>query len=330
MSSTRAPKPPSASSTSTRSPASRALPDRTISSLGPDDRVAALEGGARRERAQAACAVLELRAAALERAGAARGASRSCVPSSRCRARSRLRRAPRSSPARERSSRSSSSRQVGDDEPAGDARSRGADVGGEVAERRVLLVADRAHDRHRAVGDRAHEPLVAERAAGPRSCRRRARRRRRRRRSRAEGAQRLDDGARRRAGPGRSVSATSTCAGGKRVVIAVSTSRLAAASLPVTSPIRRGQERQRPLALGCEQPFGGELLPSAARAPPGARRGRSARARARAAGTRRAPRTAPVGRTTWTRSPSASSSRSASNWPRGIETPRHDAVAAGP
>ena len=42
-------------------------------------------------------------------------------------------------------------------------------------------------------------------------------------------------------------------------MIAVSTSRLAAASLPVTSPIRRGSARQRPLALGREEPLGGEL-----------------------------------------------------------------------
>ena len=53
-------------------------------------------------------------------------------------------------------------RQVRDDEPAGDARGGGANVSGQVAERRVLLVADRAHDGNRAVGDRPHEPLVAE------------------------------------------------------------------------------------------------------------------------------------------------------------------------
>ena len=39
----------------------------------------------------------------------------------------------------------------------------------------------------------------------------------------------------------------------------MSTSRFAAASLPVTSPIRRGKQRQRALALGGEEPFGGEL-----------------------------------------------------------------------
>ena len=53
--------------------------------------------------------------------------------------------------------------EVRHDEAAGDRRRRGADVGGEVDERRVLLVADRRDDRHRAGGDRAHEPLVRER-----------------------------------------------------------------------------------------------------------------------------------------------------------------------
>ena len=53
--------------------------------------------------------------------------------------------------------------EVRHDEPSGDGRRRGADVGGEVDERRVLLVPDRRDDRHRARGDRAHEPLVGER-----------------------------------------------------------------------------------------------------------------------------------------------------------------------
>ena len=53
--------------------------------------------------------------------------------------------------------------EVGDDEPAGDGRRRRADVGGEVAERRVLLVADGRDDRHGAGGDRPHEALVGER-----------------------------------------------------------------------------------------------------------------------------------------------------------------------
>ena len=53
--------------------------------------------------------------------------------------------------------------EIGDDEAAGHRRGRGADVGGEVDERRVLLVPDRGHDRHRALGDRADEALVRER-----------------------------------------------------------------------------------------------------------------------------------------------------------------------
>ena len=213
-------------------------------------------------------------------------------------------------------------RQVGDDEPAGDARSRGADVGGEVAERRVLLVADRAHDRHRAIGDRAHQPLVAE---GQQVLEAAAA-------SRhdddvdafaAERAQRLDDGAggarpldvglghehvrRREAGGdgGQDVA----LGGG---VVARSRARCARAGAAAAACARR-RTGLRPRAS-----------PSAARARPGARRGRSAPARARAAGTRRAPRTAPVGHTRGRASPSASSSRSASNWPRAIETPRHE------
>ena len=53
--------------------------------------------------------------------------------------------------------------EIGHDELPGEARCRGSDVRREVAERRVLLVADRRHDRHAAGRDRADEPLVAER-----------------------------------------------------------------------------------------------------------------------------------------------------------------------
>ena len=52
--------------------------------------------------------------------------------------------------------------EVGHDETAGDGGRRGADVGGEVAERRVLLVPDRRDDRTGS-GDGADEPLVRER-----------------------------------------------------------------------------------------------------------------------------------------------------------------------
>ena len=56
-----------------------------------------------------------------------------------------------------------SSVEVGDDEPAGDRGRRGADIRRQVDERRVLLVADGRHHRHRAGCDRSDEPLVRER-----------------------------------------------------------------------------------------------------------------------------------------------------------------------
>src|ERR671924_1870888 len=52
---------------------------------------------------------------------------------------------------------------VGDDEPGGGGRGGGPQVRGQVAERRVLLVADSGDDGDWAVGDRPHEALVAER-----------------------------------------------------------------------------------------------------------------------------------------------------------------------
>ena len=54
-------------------------------------------------------------------------------------------------------------RELRDDEPARRRRRRGADVGGEIAQRRVLLVADRGHDRHAARCHRADDAFVAER-----------------------------------------------------------------------------------------------------------------------------------------------------------------------
>ena len=51
---------------------------------------------------------------------------------------------------------------VRDYEPSGRGRCRGARVGGEIAERRVLLVPNRRNDRHRAIGHRANESLLAE------------------------------------------------------------------------------------------------------------------------------------------------------------------------
>ena len=53
--------------------------------------------------------------------------------------------------------------EVGDDELAGGGRRRGPDVGREVAERRVLLVADRGDDGDAARRDGADDALVAER-----------------------------------------------------------------------------------------------------------------------------------------------------------------------
>ncbi len=63
---------------------------------------------------------------------------------------------------------------VGDDEAGRDAGSRGANVGCEICERRVLFVAHSRHDRDPAAGHGSYEPLVAEReeileaAAAPR------------------------------------------------------------------------------------------------------------------------------------------------------------------
>ena len=54
-------------------------------------------------------------------------------------------------------------RQVGHDEAGRGGRSRGANVGGEIAERRVLLVADGGDDGYGARRERAHDGLVAER-----------------------------------------------------------------------------------------------------------------------------------------------------------------------
>jgi len=53
-------------------------------------------------------------------------------------------------------------RELGDDELAGHRGRRRAHVGGEIAERCVLLVAHGGDDRHGAIGDRAHDALVGE------------------------------------------------------------------------------------------------------------------------------------------------------------------------
>ena len=71
-------------------------------------------------------------------------------------------------------------------------------------------------------------------------------------------------------------------------MIALSTSRLAAASLPVTSPIRRGSAGQRALALGREEALGGELALQPLERGEVRRRGRSARSMS--ARSRKSPR----------------------------------------
>ena len=200
----------------------------------------------------------------------------------RCWWRSRVRRRPAGQRrrARGRAPARSSSRS-GTTSRAGSGRRRRAPVGGEVAERRVLLVADRRHDRHRARDDRAHEPLVAERqqvleaaaAAGEDDDvdvglgRDRARARRRSPPPRAV--------------PGRRSRRRATRAGGKRVWIAVSTSRFAAASLPVTSPIRRGSRGSGRLRDSAKSPSAASFAfsrSSAARCSPSPKRSIESRA----------------------------------------------------
>ena len=147
--------------------------------------------------------------------------------------------------------------QVGNEEPTGHARGRGAHVGGEVAERRVLLVADRADDRHRAVGDRPHETFVAERqqileaAAASRHddhVDAFAAERAQRLDDRTRGARALDVGLRdehvRRREAGRD--------GGQDVA-------LGGGVVAGNEADPRGQQRQRPHALSGEQAFGCEL-----------------------------------------------------------------------
>src|SRR5262249_30600598 len=118
---------------------------------------------------------------------------------------------------------------VGDDEPRGRRRRRGANVGGQVAERRGLLLGDPGDDRHPAGptasslnGSRSSK-LPPPRARMTTSMSGSA--------QTARSAPTMAAAAR---GPWTNVSATSRRAGGKRAVTAVTTSRFAAASLPVT------------------------------------------------------------------------------------------------
>ena len=148
--------------------------------------------------------------------------------------------------------------EVGHDEPRGRGRRRRAHVGGEIAERRVLLVPDGRDDRHGALatarttrssenGSRSSKlppPRASTITSAPRP-------------HRSPIAVAIAAGAR---GPCTYVSATTTFAGGKRWTMCVSTSRLAAASLPVTSPIRRGKRGSGRLRRLVEQAFACELL----------------------------------------------------------------------
>ena len=147
---------------------------------------------------------------------------------------------------------------VGHDESRRRGRGRCADVGGQVAERRVLLVPDGRHDRNRARGDGANDAFVARTGAGLRSCRRlaRARSRQRRVRHRSPIAVAIAAAAR---GPCTYVSATRTFAGGKRCTMCVSTSCFAAASLPVTSPISRGNRGSGRLRSAAKSPSAASL-----------------------------------------------------------------------
>src|SRR5712691_481245 len=111
-------------------------------------------------------------------------------------------------------------------------------------------------------------------------------------------------------------------AGGKRAVIVVSTSRFAAASFPVTSPILRGSRGSGRFRSAANTPSAASFAFSrsiAARCCPIPKRSIDSARR------RKSPRASnSSGRpNTCTRSPSVSSSRSASKRPRGIETGRH-------
>ena len=159
-------------------------------------------------------------------------------------------------------------------------------------------------------------------AAGPRSCRRRARARSRRRRGGTgrRSRSRSTAGAR---GPCTYVSATTTFAGGKRCTMCVSTSRFAAASLPVTSPISRGKRGSGRLRAASNSPSAASLRlsrSSAARCAPSPKRSivsafsRSSPRCSYSSGAAEDVHALAVG---------AARARSASNCPRGICTGRH-------
>ena len=251
-------KPPSARRTSISSP----RPASRRSGRPPlvaDDGVAALERRERRQRAQPRRRAIQCRRGGARRAAPTRAGAVAASETSRSRWRSTDRRAPRPRPARARSSDDVSSVEVGYDEPRRRGRRRCPDVRGEVAERRVLLVADRTHDRHRAPGHRADDTLVAERqqvleaAAAAREdddvdlgLR-------------ADRAQRLGDGRRRpralheRLGDEQSRRREAGLDGDDDV-------SLGGGVVPGHEADPARDARQRPLALGREQPFRRQLL----------------------------------------------------------------------
>ena len=135
---------------------------RTTVVAAVDDRVPALEHGQRAQRAEPRVHGVEPRPAALEReerrtlqtVAVRRQPLRGPVGGA---ARARVQRAPGALELVAQLG------EVRDDEPCGGRRRRRADVGGEVAQRRVLLVPDGGDERHGAVGDRPHDALVGER-----------------------------------------------------------------------------------------------------------------------------------------------------------------------
>ena len=124
-------------------------------------------------------------------------------------------------------------------------------------------------------------------------------------------------------GPCTKVSATRSCAGGKRACTEAITSRFAAASFPVTSPILRGKRGSGRLRSGANRPSPASFCfsrSSAARCSPSPNRSiPSARSRSSPRGSKSSGR--PY---TCTLSPFCRSSRSASNCPRGISPARSD------
>src|SRR5439155_1886144 len=130
--------------------------------VAPHDRVAALERRPRRQGAQAAGSVLEASALALDHQRGSALQMHVQLVEALARALER----PSDAALETRTRVVEAFMQFGDignNEPSGRRRRRRADVRRQVAQRRVLLVADRRYDWQRARGDGANESLVAER-----------------------------------------------------------------------------------------------------------------------------------------------------------------------